>query len=103
MQRRAQTFSGGEKARLVLLLIACRQPAVLVLDEPTNHLDLDMRQALAFALQEYRGAVLLVSHDRHLLRQCADRFWLVADGCVKPLRRRPGRLHCACASPVRKA
>ncbi len=83
VQRRAQTFSGGEKARLVLLLIACRQPAVLVLDEPTNHLDLDMRQALAFALQEYRGAVLLVSHDRHLLRQCADRFWLVADGCVK--------------------
>ena len=82
VQRRAETFSGGEKARLVLLLIACRQPAVLVLDEPTNHLDLDMRQALAFALQEYRGAVLLVSHDRHLLRQCADRFWLVADGRV---------------------
>ena len=82
VQRRAQTFSGGEKARLVLLLIACRQPAVLVLDEPTNHLDLDMRQALAFALQEYRGAVLLVSHDRHLLRQCADRFWLVGDGIV---------------------
>ena len=80
------TFSGGEKARLVLALLACRQPAVLVLDEPTNHLDLDMRQALAIALQEYRGAVLLVSHDRHLLRQCADDFWLVADGTVSRFR-----------------
>ena len=84
--RRARTFSGGEKARLVLALLACRQPAVLVLDEPTNHLDLEMRQALAIALQEYRGAVLLVSHDRHLLRQCADDFWLVADGTVNRFR-----------------
>ena len=84
--RRARTFSGGEKARLVLALLACRQPAVLVLDEPTNHLDLQMRQALAIALQDYRGAVLLVSHDRHLLRQCADDFWLVADGTVKRFR-----------------
>ena len=84
--RPARTFSGGERARLVLALLACRQPAVLVLDEPTNHLDLDMRQALAIALQEYRGAVLLVSHDRHLLRQCADDFWLVADGAVKRFR-----------------
>ncbi|MCY3620116.1 MAG: ATP-binding cassette domain-containing protein [Gammaproteobacteria bacterium] len=84
--RRARTFSGGEKARLVLALLACRQPAVLVLDEPTNHLDLEMRQALAIALQDYRGAVLLVSHDRHLLRQCADDFWLVADGAVKRFR-----------------
>ncbi|MCY3837987.1 MAG: ATP-binding cassette domain-containing protein [Gammaproteobacteria bacterium] len=84
--RPARTFSGGEKARLVLALLACRQPAVLVLDEPTNHLDLDMRQALAIALQEYRGAVLLVSHDRHLLRQCADDFWLVASGTVSRFR-----------------
>ena len=84
--RSARTFSGGEKARLVLALLACRQPAVLVLDEPTNHLDLDMRQALAIALQEYRGAMLLVSHDRHLLRQCADDFWLVAGGTVKRFR-----------------
>ena len=84
--RPARTFSGGEKARLVLALLACRRPAVLVLDEPTNHLDLDMRQALAIALQEYRGAMLLVSHDRHLLRQCADDFWLVADGTVKRFR-----------------
>ena len=80
--RPARTFSGGEKARLVLALLACRSPAVLVLDEPTNHLDLDMRQALALALQDYRGALLLVSHDRHLLRQCADDFWLVADATV---------------------
>ena len=86
VRRPARTFSGGEKARLVLALLACRQPAVLVLDEPTNHLDLDMRQALAIALQEYRGAVLLVSHDRHLLRQCADDFWLVADGTVGRFR-----------------
>ena len=84
--RRARTFSGGERARLVLALLACRQPAVLVLDEPTNHLDLEMRQALAIALQDYRGAVLLVSHDRHLLRQCADDFWLVADGTVRRFR-----------------
>ena len=84
--REARTFSGGEKARLVLALLACRQPAVLVLDEPTNHLDLDMRQALAIALQEYRGAVLLVSHDRHLLTACADGFWLVADGTVNRFR-----------------
>jgi len=84
--RPARTFSGGEKARLVLALLACRQPAVLVLDEPTNHLDLDMREALAIALQEYRGAVLLVSHDRHLLKACADDFWLVADGTVSRFR-----------------
>ena len=83
VRRPARTYSGGEKARLVLALLACRRPAVLVLDEPTNHLDLDMRQALAMALQEYRGAVLLVSHDRYLLRQCADDFWLVANGGVE--------------------
>lgn len=83
VHRRARTFSGGEKARLVLAVIACQQPAVLVLDEPTNHLDLDMRAALALALQQYQGALLLVSHDRHLLRQCVDCFWLVADGRVQ--------------------
>ena len=80
--RPAETFSGGEKARLVLALIACGAPAVLVLDEPTNHLDLDMREALALALQHYQGAMLLVSHDRHLLRRCVDSLWLVADGQV---------------------
>ena len=84
VRRPASTFSGGEKARLVLAIIAFGQPAVLILDEPTNHLDLDMREALAIALQSYRGALLLVSHDRHLLRRCVDSFWLVADGAVRP-------------------
>ena len=84
--RPARTFSGGEKARLVLALIACKEPAVLVLDEPTNHLDLDMREALAIALQSYQGALLLVSHDRHLLRRCVDDFWLVGEGRVTRYR-----------------
>jgi ATP-binding cassette subfamily F protein 3 len=77
-------FSGGEKARLVLALVAYRRPNLLLLDEPTNHLDLEMRQALAVALQEYEGAVVLVSHDRHLLRTVADEFLLVAAGRARP-------------------
>ena len=85
-KRPARTFSGGEKARLVLALIACQEPAVLVLDEPTNHLDLEMREALAIALQSYQGALLLVSHDRHLLRRCVDDFWLVEAGGVTRYR-----------------
>lgn len=84
--RPAGTLSGGEKARLVLALLACAEPAVLVLDEPTNHLDLEMREALALALQQYRGALLLVSHDRHLLRRCVDSFWLLAEGRVQPFQ-----------------
>jgi len=71
-------FSGGEKARLALALIAWQQPNLLLLDEPTNHLDLEMRHALTLALQEFSGAVLLVSHDRHLLKSTCDEFWLVA-------------------------
>ena len=70
-------FSGGEKARLVLALVAYQRPNLLLLDEPTNHLDLEMRQALAVALQDYEGAVVLVSHDRHLLRVVADELLLV--------------------------
>ena len=77
-------FSGGEKARLVLALVAYRRPNLLLLDEPTNHLDLEMRQALSVALQDYEGAVVLVSHDRHLLRTVADEFRLVADGRAQP-------------------
>ncbi len=73
-------FSGGEKARLVLALVALQKPNLLMLDEPTNHLDLDMRHALAVALQEYQGVVILVSHDRHLLGLVCDQFWLIADG-----------------------
>ena len=77
-------FSGGEKARLVLALLAWQRPHLLLLDEPTNHLDLDMRDALTLALQEYQGAVVVVSHDRYLLRTLADRLVLVADGRVTP-------------------
>ena len=80
--RAAATLSGGERARLVLALIARSRPSLLLLDEPTNHLDLDMREALAVALQEYDGALLLVSHDRHLLRECVDDLWLVGNGTV---------------------
>jgi ATP-binding cassette, subfamily F, member 3 len=73
-------FSGGEKARLVLALVTYLRPNLLLLDEPTNHLDLEMRQALAVALQDYAGAVVLVSHDRHLLRTVADEFYIVHHG-----------------------
>jgi ATP-binding cassette, subfamily F, member 3 len=79
-----EPFSGGEKARLVLALLAYQRPNLLLLDEPTNHLDLEMRQALAVALQEYEGAVVLVSHDRHLLRVVADELLLVHAGAVVP-------------------
>jgi len=77
-------FSGGEKARLVLALVTYLRPNLLLLDEPTNHLDLEMRQALAVALQEYAGAVVLVSHDRHLLRTVADEFYVVHQGRAAP-------------------
>ncbi|MGH8190992.1 MAG: ABC-F family ATP-binding cassette domain-containing protein [Rhodanobacteraceae bacterium] len=76
-------FSGGERARLALALIAWRKPNLLVLDEPTNHLDLDMREALADALNDYAGALVLVAHDRHLLGLACDSFWRVADGRVE--------------------
>jgi len=71
-------FSGGEKARLVLALLVYQKPNLLLLDEPTNHLDLEMRHALIMALQDYEGAMLIVSHDRHLLRSVTDQLWLVA-------------------------
>ncbi len=77
-------YSGGEKARLVLALLAYQRPNLLLLDEPTNHLDLQMRQALAVALQDYPGAVVLVSHDRHLLRVVADQLLLVDAGHALP-------------------
>ena len=76
-------FSGGEKSRLALALLIWQKPNLLLLDEPTNHLDLEMREALNLALQEYEGGVVLVSHDRHLLRTTADELWLVADGRVR--------------------
>ncbi|MDN7125533.1 ATP-binding cassette domain-containing protein [Pseudidiomarina sp. 1APP75-32.1] len=75
-------MSGGEKARLVLALIVYQKPNLLLLDEPTNHLDSVMREALVYALQDFEGAMVIVSHDRHLLRTCVDDFFLVADGQV---------------------
>ena len=75
-------FSGGEKARLALALIVWHKPNLLLLDEPTNHLDVETREALAAALAEYEGSVLVVSHDRQLLRSTVDNFWIVADGRV---------------------
>jgi ATP-binding cassette subfamily F protein 3 len=76
-------FSGGERARLALALVIWQRPNLLLLDEPTNHLDLDMREALTLALQEYEGAMVLVSHDRHLLRTATDSLMLVAGGRVQ--------------------
>jgi ATP-binding cassette subfamily F protein 3 len=84
MQQPVGTLSGGEKARLVLALIVWQRPNLLVLDEPTNHLDLDTREALGMALNDFDGTVLLVSHDRSLLRTVCEDFWLVSEGAVKP-------------------
>ena len=75
-------FSGGEKARLALALVAWEKPNLLIMDEPTNHLDIEMREALTLALQNFPGAIVLVSHDRHLLKATADEYWLVENGCV---------------------
>ena len=77
-------FSGGEKARLALALVAWRRPNLLLLDEPTNHLDLDMRHAIELALQDYPGAVVLVSHDRHPLETTVDTFWHIGQGTCQP-------------------
>ena len=77
-------FSGGEQARLALALIVAQRPNLLLLDEPTNHLDLEMRHALGMALQDFPGAIVLVSHDRYLLRLVADELWLVAGGRARP-------------------
>ncbi len=78
-----EIFSGGEKARLVLAMLAWQRPNLLLLDEPTNHLDIEMRHALSMALQDYEGAMVIVSHDRHMLRSACDDFLLVADGKVQ--------------------
>jgi ATP-binding cassette subfamily F protein 3 len=104
------TFSGGEKARLALALIAYRRPNMLLLDEPTNHLDLDMREALAEALSDFDGAIVMVSHDRHLIGLVCDEYWRVAGGKVEPfdgdldeyaawLRSRPGSDNPKTAAP----
>ena len=83
---RVAPLSGGEKTRLALALLILERPNLLLLDEPTNHLDLDMREALAASLQSFSGALVLVSHDRHLLRLVSDALWLVADGRVEPFK-----------------
>jgi len=76
-------LSGGEKARLLLALTAFHGPHLLILDEPTNHLDVDSREALIHALMDYEGAVVLISHDRHLVEAIADRLWIVRNGTVR--------------------
>ncbi|CAN7391234.1 ABC-F family ATP-binding cassette domain-containing protein [Rhizobacter sp. LjRoot28] len=78
------SLSGGEKARLVLAMLVWQRPNLLLMDEPTNHLDLTTREALSMALNEFEGTVMLVSHDRALLREVCDEFWLVSGGAVKP-------------------
>jgi len=84
MDLRAELLSGGEKARLMLGIATLQAPHLLILDEPTNHLDVDSRGALIQALNDYEGAVVLISHDRHLLEACVDRLWLVDEGTVLP-------------------
>jgi len=107
-------FSGGERARLALALIAWRQPNVLLLDEPTNHLDLDMREALAEALSDFDGAIVMVSHDRHLIGLVCETFWRVAGGNVEAfdgdldeyaawLRSRPGSESAKADKPAKAA
>ncbi|QGX39981.1 ATP-binding cassette domain-containing protein [Permianibacter aggregans] len=77
-------FSGGEKARVALAMLVWQKPNLLLMDEPTNHLDLDLRESLTQALQSFEGAMVLVSHDRHLLRACCDEYWLVDAGKTEP-------------------
>ncbi|MBV1871216.1 MAG: ATP-binding cassette domain-containing protein, partial [Gammaproteobacteria bacterium] len=86
VDKTASLFSGGEKSRLGLALMIWQKPNVLLLDEPTNHLDLEMRHALTMALQDFEGAVVLISHDRHLIKCTTDDLYLAADGQIKPFK-----------------
>ncbi|MEE9314388.1 MAG: ABC-F family ATP-binding cassette domain-containing protein [Rhizobiaceae bacterium] len=84
METKAKSLSGGEKARLLLGMATFNKPHMLILDEPTNHLDIDTRQSLVMAINAYSGAVVLISHDRHLVEACAERLWIVNEGSVGP-------------------
>jgi ATP-binding cassette, subfamily F, member 3 len=95
---RTEKLSGGEKARLLMALATFHAPHLLILDEPTNHLDVDAREALARALNEYEGAVILISHDRHLIDACADRLWVVRGGTVKSYDGDMGTYRAECLS-----
>jgi ATP-binding cassette subfamily F protein 3 len=79
-----EKLSGGEKARLVMALISSQKPHLLIFDEPTNHLDVEMRESLMMSINNFAGAVILITHDWHLLRHTADRLWLVAEGTIRP-------------------
>jgi len=85
-ETKVESLSGGERARLLLNLVAMAAPHLLILDEPTNHLDIESRRALLDALNDYEGAVILITHDRSLIDLVADRLWLAADGHVKPFK-----------------
>ena len=97
-----KSLSGGEKARLLLGLATFFGPNMIILDEPTNHLDIDSRAALAEAINEFPGAVIMVSHDRYLIEACADQLWVVADHAVTRYRRRSRRLPAAGAVVARR-
>src|SRR5205085_3670286 len=84
VETKAANLSGGERARLLLNMVAMEAPHLLILDEPTNHLDIDSRRALLEALNDYEGAVILITHDRSLMEMVADRLWLAADGTIRP-------------------
>ncbi len=84
METPAENLSGGERARLLMGLIAFTGPSMLILDEPTNHLDIDSRDALVAALNDYEGAVLIISHDRHLIEATADQIWIAENGTIRP-------------------
>jgi ATP-binding cassette, subfamily F, member 3 len=101
MDTRARDLSGGEKARLMLGLAMLDGPQLIILDEPTNHLDMEAREALMMALNDYSGAVILVSHDRYLVETCADRLWLVEDGGVHPFDGDIGDYRARVLSPRR--
>ena len=97
----AALLSGGEKARLTFALMSALAPQILILDEPTNHLDVDSRDALVEAINDFAGAVILISHDRHLIELTADRLWLVADGRVRPFDGDIDAIARACSAATR--